>query len=93
MTKEPYIIKINDFFLSQNKNSALVPMIVIDEKNQQFLVDVFSKDTKTTIRLYPGTDPEKTNGVKIAMGYLAKMMRQTFPNCVISKTNIAEFIQ
>lgn len=93
MTKEPCIIKLNDFFLSQNKNTALVPTTVIDEKNQQFLIEIFSKEEKTTIRLYPGTDPQKTNGVKTAMGYLAKMIQQTFPDCVISKTNIAEFIQ
>ena len=92
MTKASCIIKLNDFFLSQNKKSALVPTIVIDEKNQQFLIEIFAKEDKTTIRLFPGTDPQKTDGVKTSLGCLAKMMQNVFPQISISRTNIAEFI-
>lgn len=93
MAKEPCIIKLDDLFLSQNKKSALVPAVSIDEKNQQFLIEIIAKKEKTTIRLYPGTDPEKTPGVKISMGYLAQIMQKAFPQIKISKTNISEFIQ
>lgn len=89
---EPCIIKLNDFFLSKNKKVALVPAVVIDEKNQQFLIEIFAKEEKTTIRLYPGTDPEKTDGVKISLGCMAKIIQKTFPDLTISKTNIGEFI-
>ncbi len=92
VTKQPCIIKLNDLFLSQSKKSALVPTIVIDEKNQQFLIEIFAKEQKTTIRLYPGTDPEKTNGVKTSLGYMAGIIKKIFPDIVISKTNIGEFI-
>lgn len=91
--KEPYIIKLNDLFLSQNKKSALVSAISIDEKNQQFLIEIFAKEEKTTIRLYPETDPEKTSGVKTSLGCLGIMMQTIFPQIKISKTNISEFIQ
>ncbi|WP_100183532.1 hypothetical protein [Candidatus Nitrosotenuis aquarius] len=90
---EPYIIKLNDLFLSHTKKSVLVPAVAIDEKNQQYLIEILAKDEKTTIRLYPGTDPEKTAGVKMSMGCLAKMIQTEFPELCISKTNIAEFIQ
>lgn len=92
VTKEPYIIKLNDLFLSKNKKSALIPTVVIDEKNQQFLIEIFAKEEKTTIRLYPGTDPEKTDGVKTSLGCMAKIIQKTFPDLKISKTNIGEFI-
>jgi hypothetical protein len=92
VTKEPCIIKLDDLFLSQSKKSALVPTIVIDEKNQQFLIEIFAKEQKTTIRLYPGTDPEKTDGVKISLGYMARIIQNTFPGMTISKTNIGQFI-
>ncbi len=36
VTKEPCIIKLNDFFLSLNKKSALISTIVIDEKISSF---------------------------------------------------------
>ncbi len=51
-----------------------------------------SKEEQTTIRLYPGTDPEKTKGVKISMAYLANMMQKAFSGIAISRTNIGEFI-
>jgi hypothetical protein len=93
MAKEPCIIKLNDLYLSQNKRSALISTVTIDEKNQQFLIEIFAKEGKTTIRLYPGTDPEKTVGVKTSMGYLAKTLQQAFPEIMISNTNISEFIR
>jgi hypothetical protein len=42
--------------------------------------------------LYPGTDPEKTDGVKTSLGYMAKIIQKAFPDLKISKTNIGEFI-
>ncbi len=78
------------FYLS--KKSALVSTIVIGEKNRQFLIEIFAKEQKTTVRLYPGTDPEKTDGVKISLGYMARIIQKTFPGMIISKTNIGEFI-
>jgi len=90
--KDPQIIKIQDLFLNRDARIALVPTTVVDEKNQQFLIEIITKDNKTTIRLFPGTDPEKTNGVKTALGYLAKMLQNKFSDLTISKTNIAEFI-
>lgn len=91
-SKDKSIIKLSDLFLSQNKSSALVQTVVIDEKNQQFLIEIFSKEEKTTIRLYPGTDPEKTDGVKTSLGHMAKIIQKEYPDLKISKTNIAEFI-
>jgi len=90
--REPYIIKIQDLFLNRDGKVSFVPTTVVDEKNQQFLIEIIAKDNKTTVRLFPGTDPEKTDGVKMAIGYLAKMIQSKFPDLVISKTNIAEFI-
>jgi len=90
--RTPCIIKLEDVYLNRHRISALVPTVVIDEKNQQFLIEVFSKEEKTTIRLFPGTDPEKTRGVKTAMGCLAKMMQKGCDNTRISKSNILEFI-
>lgn len=90
--REPYIIKIRDLFLNRDGKISLVPTTVVDEKNQQFLIEIIAKDNKTTVRLFPGTDPEKTNGVKMAIGCLAKMIQTNFPDLEISKTNIMEFI-
>ena len=90
--KEPCLIKIQNIFLDREKRCALVPTVVIDKINQQFLIEISSREEKTTIRLYPGTDPEKTDGVKSAMGILAKKIQETFSEAIITKTNIRDFI-
>jgi len=90
--KEPHIVKLNDFFLNRDKNSALVSVVVIDEKNQQFLIEILAKEEKTTIRLFPGTDPEKTSGVKLSLGCVARLMQNIFQDINVSKSNIAQFI-
>lgn len=47
---------------------------------------------KTTIRLYPLTDPEKTMGVKRSLAIVAANLSKIFPNIKVSKTNISEFL-
>jgi len=74
--KEPYLIKLMDVFLDREKRTALIPTVVIDKIHQQFLIELSTRKEKTTVRLYPGTDPEKTNGVKMALGLIAKVIQE-----------------
>ena len=90
--KEPFLIKIQNIFFFFLKRCALVPTIVVDKKNQQFLIEISSREGKTTVRLYPGTDPEKTEGVKTAMGILTKKIQEIFSGALVTKTNIENYI-
>lgn len=90
--KEPFLIKIQDIYLDREKRCALVPTVVVDEKNQQFLIEISSREGKTTVRLYPGTDPEKTEGVKTAMGLLVQKIQEIFSGASVTKTNIGNYI-
>lgn len=90
--KEPFLIKIQNIFLDREKKCALIPTVVVDEKNQQFLIEISSRDGKTTVRLYPGTDPEKTEGVKTAMGLLVQKIQEIFSGSLVTKTNIGNYI-
>ena len=55
---------------------------------------VTNRENKITIRLDPITDPEKTDGVKIAIALIAKRIQdiEKTSNLYVSKTNIQEFI-
>jgi len=64
---------------------------MIRNKNQNFFIEISTSENKSTIRLFPKTDPEKTPGVKQAMGLLAKMIQSIFDVQII-KTNIQDFI-
>ncbi len=88
--KEP-IIKIQNVFLDTTKRIALLPTIVIEEKNQHFLIEINVKDVKTTIRLFPETDPEKTPGVKTSLALLSINLMNFFPDTNIIKTNIQDY--
>ena len=92
MEKKPFLIKIQDVFVDRQKRTALLPTIVIDEKNQQFLIEINTREGKSTIRLYPGTDPEKTEGVKTALGLVVRKLQDIFIDTKITKTNIEEYI-
>ena len=90
--KEPILLKIENIFVDKMKRVALIPTVVIDEKNQKFLIEISTRDEKTTIRLFPGTDPEKTNGVKSSLGYVTRIVQKSFNEAKITKTNIEQFL-
>jgi len=92
MIKEPFLIKLLDVYTNKEKRVALVPAVVIDKLHQQFLIEISTRKDKTTIRLFPGTDPEKTDGVKMSLGLTAKIIQEMNPNLKITKTNIDAFL-
>jgi len=90
--KTPFLIKLLDVFLDKKKRTALVPAVVIDNIHQKFFIEISTRKDKTTIRLFPGTDPEKTDGVKTSLGLVAKIIQEINPNFKITRTNIEEFL-
>jgi len=92
MLKEPFLIKLLDVYTNKEKRTALVPAVVIDKLHQQFLIEISTRKDKTTIRLFPGTDPEKTEGVKMSLGLTAKIIQEMNPNLKITRTNIDAFL-
>lgn len=90
--KKPFLIKLLDVYIDKKKRIALVPAVVIDKLHQQFFIEISTRKEKTTIRLFPGTDPEKTDGVKMSLGLAAKIIHEMNPNHKITRTNIAEFL-
>jgi len=90
--KKSFLIKITDVFLDRKKRIALIPTVVIDNLHQQFFIEISTRQDKTTIRLFPGTDPEKTDGVKMSLGLVTKIVQEINPNHRITRTNIREFL-
>ena len=90
--KENNFIKIENIFLDKNKREALLPVVIINEKKQNFFAQILCNPEKTTVRLLPLTDPEKTDAVKSSLGMIAKKISEFEPSLNITKTNIEEFI-
>ena len=92
MIKDPFLIKLQNVYVDKEKRSALISTVVIDNEHRQFFIEIVTRENKTTVRLFPFTDPEKTNGVKTSLGLLASVIQSVDPECVITKTNIKEFL-
>ena len=90
--KEPILIKITTVFVDKDNLTALLPSVVIVDIHQQFLIEISTSASKTTIRLYPGTDPEKTDGVKTSIALLAKQIMCMSPEFKVTKTNLSGYL-
>ncbi len=90
--KESFLIKITNIFVDKEKLTALLPTVVISDIHQQFLIEISTRKSKTTIRLYPNTDPEKTDGVKTSMALLAKQIMGHYPEFEVTKTNLSDYL-
>lgn len=92
ITQHPCLIKMQNIFVDKHNRSALISTTVIEEKNQNFFIEINSREGKTTIRLFPGTDPEKTDGVRTALGLVVRKIQEIYPDAIVTKTNIQEFL-
>jgi hypothetical protein len=93
--KSNIVVRIEKYFINQPGDIILAKAVAVDDqKPQSFYIMVMYREDKTTIRLDPITDPEKTDGVKIALALMAKRIQEIEEahNLYVSKTNIQEFI-
>lgn len=89
--KDPSIIKITDVYINKARTVALLPTINT-ENHQEFMIEISTRENKTTIRLYPQTDPEKTDSVKKSLSLVALLVQKSMPESSVSKTNIIDYL-
>ena len=92
--KDGEILKTQDIYISQNRKVLLVEAIAVEDgPPQRFFIQASVKDMRTTIRIYQGTDPIKTAGVKKLLAIVAKMMRDQHPDIAYGSTNLRDFLR
>ncbi|NND87164.1 MAG: hypothetical protein HKM23_07580 [Nitrosopumilus sp.] len=87
------LIKIQTIFVEKNGFTALLPTIVIDESHKEFFIELSTTKEKTTIRLHPLTDPEKTDSVKLSLAKLYSHIKSVYPDISITKTNLSDYVE
>jgi len=92
LVKEANFIRIKDAFLNNQQNQLLIDTVVIESSSQIFFIEISSSDHKTTVRLHPSTDPQKTDGVKKSLALVAKQILCSNPGISVTKTNISEYL-
>jgi hypothetical protein len=91
---EGEILKTQDIYIGRDKKTLLIEAIAIEDgPPQRFFIQASVKDERTTVRIYPGTDPVKTSGVKKLLAIVAKLMRDQWPEISYGSTNLKEFLR
>ena len=86
------LIKIQDMYIDVRGSNALLPTIVIDDSHHEFFIQIMTSKNKTTIRLYPLTDPKKTDAVKQSLALLCLQIQIIYPDMKVIKSNLWDYI-
>mgnify|MGYP000858952895 CR=1 FL=1 len=87
------LIKISTIYVEKNGLNALLPTVVIDEKHQEYFIQILTTENKTTIRLLPITDPTKTDAVKSSLAEIYFLIKQFDSQVNISKSNLWDYVK
>ena len=90
--KKP-LIKIHKMYTDPDGTNALFSTIVIDNSHHEFFIQVMSNKNRTTIRLLPITDPEKTDAVKQSLANLALEIIKFYPDMEVIKSNLWDYLK
>jgi hypothetical protein len=91
--EEGNIIRTSNTYLSKDEETILIETLVIEQgAKHQFFAIISQRDDGIVVRIYPGTDVEKTNGVKRSLAELGKQVLGKFEGTKIGKTNLSEFL-
>ena len=86
------LIKIQDMYIDTRGTNALLNTIVIDDSHHEFFIQLITSKYKTTIRLYPLTDPPKTDAIKQSLANLCLEIQKCYPDMKIIKSNLWDYI-
>ena len=88
------ILKTTNYFLDKEKQTILIEALAIEKgKKTAFLALMNHREDGMVVRLYPGLEVEKTDGVKQVLAELAKIVLAKFPETTIGKTNLMEYLE
>ena len=86
-------LKLLHIFINREKNCLLIEALAAEGgPPNRFFVQILQHDHKTTVKIYPGTDPEKTIGVKKILALVAHRFIQDFDETSYGTTNLQEYL-
>jgi len=87
------LIKIQDMYIDTRGTTVLLSTVVIDDSHHEFFIQVIVNKNKTTIRLYPLTDPVKTDAVKQSLAILCLEIQKHYPDMNVTKSNLWDYLK
>jgi len=86
------LVKIQNMYVDSDGHTALFSTHVNDASHCEFFIQILTKENTTTIRLFPLTDPNKTDSVKQSLVFLCKQIQENYPNMNVIKSNLWDYI-
>ena len=83
------ILKMTQIYLAHQDRSVLVECTVVEAYlRQHFLAQLVPKDQGALVRIYHGSHPEKTEGVRYCLAWIASQLLAENPNCRWAADNL-----
>jgi len=94
INNENGILKTDTMYMSRDKTAILIESLAIEDSvKRSFFAMIGRRDDGVVIRIYQGTDVEKTIGVKSILSEIAKQLLIAFPQLTIGETNLSEYLK
>jgi len=91
---ESGILKTDNIYESRDKMTILLEALTIEGgMKRSFFAMIGGRDDGAVVRIYQGSEIEKTVGVKSILSEIAKQLLVTFPQLTIGETNLLEFLR
>ena len=88
------ILKTDNIYINRDKTALLIESLAIEKGVKNiFLTMISLRDDGIVVRIYPGLEVEKTNGVKKILSEIAKQILTMFPQLTIGETNLLEYLK
>jgi hypothetical protein len=90
----PRVLRATGCYLSTDGRSLLIEFVTVEgHLRQSFFILAASAGTETTLRLLPRTSPEKTDGVKRCLAWIARWIQAVSGESRIGRTNLEEALR
>ena len=90
---EQSILKTGTYYISHDKSAILIEALAIETGvKKSFLAMISHRDDGIVVRIFPGSEVEKTAGVKKILAEIAKHIKAVFPHLTIGETNLSEYL-
>jgi hypothetical protein len=91
---ESGLLKTDNIYMNTDKTSILIESLAIEDGvKRSFFTLIGQRQDGVVIRIYQGSEVEKTVGVKSILGILAKQLLVAFPHLTIGETNLADYLK
>jgi hypothetical protein len=91
---ESRLLKTENIYMSRDKTAILIESLAIEGGiKRSFFTMIGRRNDGVVVRIYQGSEVEKTVGVKSILGELAKQLLAAFPQLTIRETNLLEYLK